>query len=117
MMRAMTWMGRETPARVRLLHEIYGIGEVDLAIRRARTGLAQLQAIEPRLAGAASPAGQALESGDGDALLRAGQAMLDHPSAAASASAVRLTVSAMASAAQLIGEDHSARRLYRKLTG
>ena len=116
MMRAMTWMGRETPARVRLLHEMYGIGELDLAIRRARSGLAQLQATEPRLVGAASPAGQALESGDSDALLRAGQAMLDHPSAAASAGAVRRTVSAMASAAQLIGEDHSARRLYRRLT-
>ena len=116
MMRAMTWMGRETPARVRLLHEIYGIGELDLAIRRARSGLAQLQAINPRLVGAASPAGQALESGDSDALLRAGQAMLDHPSAAASAGAVRQTVSAMASAAQLLGENHSARRLYRRLT-
>ena len=116
MMRAMTWMGRETPARVRLLHEMYGIGEVDLAIRRARTGLAELQAVEPRLAEAASPARQALESGDADALLRAGQAMLDHPATAAVADAVRQTVSAMASAAQLIGEDHSARRLYRRLT-
>ena len=116
MMRAMTWMRRETPARVRLLHEMYGIGEVDLAIRRARSGLAQLQAIEPRLLEAVSPAGQALDGGDSDALLRAGQAMLDHPSAAASASAVRQTVSAMASAAQLLGEDHSARRLYRRLT-
>ena len=116
MMRAMTWMGRETPGRVQLLHEMYGIGEVDLAIRRARTGLAKLQAVEPRLVEAAAPAGQALESGDDDALLRVGQAMLDHPAAAASAGAVRQVVSAMASAARLIGEDHSARRLYRKLT-
>ena len=116
MMSAMTWMGRATPARVRLLHEMYGIGEVDLAIRRARTGLAQLQGIEPRLVETAAPAVQALKSGDGEALLRAGQAMLDHPSAAASAGAVRQVVSAMASAARLIGEDHSARRLYRRLT-
>ena len=115
MSRALTWLGPPTQSRRRLLSHIYGMGEIDLAFRRARTGLADARDAEPLLRDATDAASDALEQADAATLLQAAQTLLDHPAAAHAADAVRRAVSGMAGIARVIGADAPALRFYRRL--
>jgi hypothetical protein len=90
------------------------MGELDLTIRRARAGLADI-AENPRLSAAAAAARRSLQQGDPDAMLRSAETLLearDEPGG----ESLRLAVSGLAGAARLIGPDRSALRFYSKLT-
>jgi uncharacterized membrane protein YccC len=116
MAQALVWLGRPTPSRLRLLRDLYGMGEVDLALRRARTGLAAAAESEPLLADAVADATRALESGEPTRITQAAQALLDHPLADFRVAAIWRATSGMAGVARLIGQDRSPLRLYRRLT-
>ncbi len=116
MSQAMTWLGRPTPSRVRLLSHIYGMGELDLAIRRARSALAAVVAEEPSLAAVAAAASQSLSNEDSEAMLRSAESLLQHPTDRPDRRELRRAVAGMAGAARLMGPDRAALRFYRKLT-
>jgi len=108
-------LGRVTPGRVRLLGYIYSMGEVDLSIRRARTGLAGALAAEPGLGALVAQAGQALQGEDAPAMLQAAQKLLDAQVDGPAGHPVRLAVSGLAGAALLLQPDRATRRFYRRL--
>lgn len=113
---ALIWLGRATRARVRLLSHIYDMGELDLAIRRARSALAAAVGEEPSVAAVAADASRNLSNGDPDAMLRSAESLLQHPTDRPDRSGLRRAVAGMAGAARLIGPDRAALRFYRKLT-
>lgn len=115
MAHALTWLGRPTLARQRLLSDIYSVGEVDLAVRRARSGLKLAAEGEPGLAGAVQEARRALASGQPAPMLAAAQALLDHPASRLVEAPVRQAASGMAGLARLVSPGNAARRFLRKL--
>ncbi len=116
MSQAIVWLGRPTPARARLLSHIYGMGELDLAIRRARSALAAAVGGEPSLAVVAAAASRSLSDGDPEAMLRSAESLLRHPTDRLDRSVLRRAASGMAGAARLTGPDRASWRFYRKLT-
>ena len=115
MSHAMDVLGRPTPSRLRVLGHIYGLGEVDLAIRRARTGLVGALAAEPGLGALVARAGQALQNQDAPAMLQAAQQLLDRQVEGPAGHPVRLAVSGLAGAARLMQPDRATLRFYRRL--
>ena len=115
MSRAMDLLGRTTPGRLRMLGDIYGMGEVDLAIRRARTGLAGALAAAPELGALVAQAGQALQREDAPAMLCTAQELLDRKVDGPAAHSVRLAASGLAGTARLLQPDRSTLRFYRRL--
>lgn len=119
MSRALTWLGRPTPARQRLLGFLYGMGEAAVAVRRARSRLAAVPALEPPLRAAVATARRSLATGDAAAVLRSAEALLDaaaqHGDAAEGDSRrVRQAAAAMAAAALLLSRPRLM-RFYRRL--
>ena len=109
---ALELLGRRTPARLRLLGHIYGIGEVDLAVRRAWAGLAALgHARGP----AAARAGEALRRQDAPAMLAAAQSLLDEAGDQPVARPLLQAVSGLAGAALLLQPGRATMRFYRRL--
>ena len=115
MSHAMDVLGRPTPSRLRVLGHIYGLGEVDLAIRRARTGLVEALAGEPGLGALVARAGQALQDEDAPAMLQAAQHLLDGQAEGPAGHPVRLAVSGLAGAAGLMQPGRATLRFYRRL--
>ncbi len=115
MSNAMDVLGRPTPSRLRVLGHIYGLGEVDLTIRRARTGLVGALAGEPGLGALVARAGQALQDEDAPAMLQAAQQLLDWQVEGPAGHPVRLAVSGLAGAARLMQPDRATLRFYRRL--
>lgn len=111
MSRALLWLGRPTPARQRLLSHLYGMGEMDIAVRRARTGLAATAALEPALSEAVAVARRSLQKSDAASILQSAQELLDGQ---AGSLAVRQAVSGMAAAALLLQRDPGLLRFYRR---
>ncbi len=116
MSRAITWLGPATNSREKMLGHIYGMGELDLAYRRARSGLATAQRAEPALRQAIEAAHAAMDHPDPDALQAAGQALLDYPANGAATSGIRLAVSGMAGIARIFRSDAPSMRFYRRIT-
>ncbi len=115
MSHAMDLLGRPTPSRLRLLGHIYGLGELDLTIRRARTGLVGAVAAEAGLGALVAQAGQALQNEDAPAMLQAAQELLDRQVEGPAGHPVRLAVSGLAGAARLMQPDRATPRFYRRL--
>ncbi len=111
---AMLWLGTPTPARRRLLGHIYELGELDLAIRRAHTGLAAV-ASDPRLGAAIAEARRSLSAGHPPAILASAETLLAYQDEPSDLQGIRQAVSGMAGAARLIGRDETPLRFYRKL--
>lgn len=112
MSQALQLLGRQTPARLRLLGHIYGVGEVDLAIRRAWAGLAALGTAH---GSAAIRAGDALRRQDGPAMLAAAQGLLDDAGDEPVGRPLLTAVSGLAGAARLLEPGRATLRFYRKL--
>jgi len=112
MSRALEFLGRHTPARLRLLGHIYGVGEVDLAVRRAWAGLAALGSTHGL---AATRAGDALRRRDGRAMLAAAQGLLDDAGDQPVDRPLLRAVSGLTGAALLLQPDRATLRFYRKL--
>ena len=110
MSQAADFLGRQTPARLRLLSHVYGIGEVDLAVRRAWTGLA---ALPPGTA--ATRAGEALRREDSAAMMAAAQDLLDQSGGQPLDRPLLQAVSGLAGAGLLLHPSRATLRFYRKL--
>ncbi len=115
MAHAQELLGRPTPARLHLLGHVYGMGELDLALRRAHSGLAAAAA-RPALAAIATRARAAVQRGDAAAMLGAAQELLDHPDSHPSRALLLPTVSGLAGAARLLRPDRATLRFHRRLT-
>ena len=105
-------LGRQAPVRLRLLGHIYGVGEVDLAVRRAWGGLAALGTMHGP---AATRAGEALRRQDGPAMLAAAQGLLDDAGDQPVGRPLLTAVSGLAGAAMLLQPGRATLRFYRKL--
>jgi uncharacterized membrane protein YccC len=112
MSRALEFLGRPTPARLRLLGHIYGVGEVDLAVRRAWAGLAALGSTHGL---AATRAGEALRREDSPAMLAAAQGLLDEAGDQPVDWPLLRAVSGLTGAALLLQPGRATLRFYRKL--
>ncbi len=111
----MLWLSSPAPGRRRLFGHIYGMGELDLAIRRAHTGLAAI-ASDPLLGTAVAEASRSLSTGHAPAILQSAQTLLAYQAVQPEFQGLRQAVSGMAGAARLIGRDDAPLRFYRKLT-
>lgn len=80
LVRALTFLGRPTGARRALLSHLYHVGASEIAVHRARAGLAAMGAggvgVAEAQAAAQEAAQEALARLDGPAMLRAGRALL-----------------------------------------
>ena len=111
--RALIWVEPGTGARHAFMAHTYRLGATDIALHRARSGLAHAVREVPALAPLAAMATRALTDPAGPACLAAARALLDHPAAAEAAPAVMQAVSGIADAAFQEGRDHGVSRFQR----
>ena len=115
MAQAIGWMGAPTPGRTRLLGHVFGMGEVDLAVRRAHSGLAAAATAVPEVQAAVAEAGRSLSRGDLPAMLRAAQVLLEQPAPAGARHSLRQAASGLAGAAFLLRPERGTVRLHRRM--
>ncbi len=106
------WLGRPTPARLAALHRLYAFAELDTALRRAWSGLHAAALDAPALAQPIAAARRSLRECQPEAMLAAGQALLDHQDATCDADAALRAVSGLYGAQFLLRREMRALRRY-----
>ena len=106
------WLGRPTPARLAALHRMYAFAELDTALRRAWAGLREAAVRDPALAPPIAAARRSLQQRQPDAMLAAGQALLDRQHDSGDAEAVLCAVSGLYGAQFLLRRELRALRRY-----
>ncbi len=111
------WLGRPTPARLAALHRLYAFAELDTALRRAWSGLRDAALDAPALAQPIAAARRSLERCDPDAMLVAGQALLDRQDDGPDPDALLRAVSGLYGAQFNLRREMRALRRYGVLDG